>query len=235
MTLVPPMIYAVLLVAGFAGFLSMLFLGGIHTVHGHHHGHAGAGRGPGSGRAAGHPFGHRPAHGARGHAQAHDRADADGSHDGDGDGIDSFARSFMWVIPLLSPLNWFSWFLGAGATGVLLTLAHLHDPWLLTGAIAGALLFRTAIVGPIWNLIFRFAGKPAANLEGCLLQTVEAVTSFNDRGEGLVRMLIDGRSEDVLARLTDAELARGGRVRRGESLVVEDVDPKRNACRVSRA
>lgn len=232
MVLVPPIIYAVLLVAGFAGFVAMLLLGSVHEVHGHH-GHGAHGHG-------GHTHGghHGHAHTAHGHGHSHDNANADGDADGDGDGdgdaASTIARGFMWVIPFLSPLNWFSWFLGAGAAGTLLTLAHIQDPLRLIGALVGAILFKVAIVGPIWNNVFKFASKPADNLEGCLMQTVEAVTAFNERGEGLVRMLIDGRSEDVLARLTEADLARGGRVGRGTQLLVEEVDPSRNTCRVSR-
>jgi hypothetical protein len=68
-----------------------------------------------------------------------------------------------------------------------------------------------------------------------LLQEVEAITAFDERGEGLVRMLIDGRCEDILARLTEEERAKGLRVRRGDRLLIEEVDPHKNTCRVSRA
>jgi hypothetical protein len=86
----------------------------------------------------------------------------------------------------------------------------------------------------IWSLAFRFVSEPAKNLGGCLLQEVEAVTAFDERGRGLVRVIIDGRTEDVLARLENPDLALG-RIRRGDRLLIEEVDPSTNSCRVSRA
>jgi len=140
----------------------------------------------------------------------------------------------MRLMPFLSPLNWFSWFLGGGAAGMLCTLAHLPEPYTAGAAVLGAVGFNQGVVRPVWNLIFGFASKPAGNLEACLAQVVEAVTSFNERGEGLVRVTIDGRSEDVLARLTLPERASGERIHRGDQLLIEEVDPSTNTCRVSR-
>jgi hypothetical protein len=141
----------------------------------------------------------------------------------------------LWAMPFISPLNWFSWFLGAGAAGLVATMAGLSSTWALALALLGALVFNRGVVRPIWNMVFSFASTPAKNLGGCLLQQVEAVTSFNERGEGLVRVTIDGRTEDVLARLTESERASGERIRRGDRLLIEDVDPQKNTCRVFRA
>lgn len=259
----PQFVYPLLLVAGFGGLISMLVMGAVHfgQGHGQHgHGHAqghgeahgahglghGHGMGHGNGAAHGHVHGghahaahghaaHGPAahhgHGAGAHHGQHDNPNADG--DGDGDGGSS-QSGLLWLLPLLSPLTWFSWFLGAGLVGTVLA-GRVGEPWRALLAVAGALLFRLLVVKPIWNAMFQFAGRPAGNLEACLLQTAEAVTAFNERGEGLVRLTIDGRCEDVLARLTSQELAQGGRVRRGELVMVEEVDPATNTCRVSRA
>jgi len=142
----------------------------------------------------------------------------------------------MRIMPLVSPLNWFSWMLGAGAAGTLAAgTLHLAEPLPAIAAAVGAVGFAQAVVKPVLNLALSFVSKPAQGLEGCLMQEVEAVTGFNERGEGLVRVCIDGRSDDVLAQLTDEEMARGLRVHRGERLLIEDVDPRTNTCRVSRS
>src|SRR5438270_114652 len=75
---------------------------------------------------------------------------------------------------------------------------------------------------------------PAQGLEGTLLQSAEAVTAFDANGEGLVRVLVDGQSIDVLARLTEEERREGARVVRGQTVRIEDVDTRSNRCKVSR-
>jgi hypothetical protein len=139
-----------------------------------------------------------------------------------------------WLAPLLSPLSWASWFFGGGAAGTLAGVAGFGELVSTLVALGGALGFQIGVVRPIWNFIFRFESRPAANLEGCLFQEVEAVTSFNRRGEGLVRVSVDGHSDDVLARLDPAEASVGPRVKRGARLVIRDVDPRTNSCTVAR-
>jgi hypothetical protein len=246
-------VYLLLLVAGFAGLIVMAVMGSLHGAgHGHnHHGHAHGDQG----HALGHHGSHAQAHGApagqvhaaHGHAahghgaHGHDNANADGDADGDGDGDDGganpAANALMWVMPFLSPLNWFSWLLGAGATGLLLEHFGMTGPVVVGAAAAGAIGFNMSIVKPIWRAVFSFASTPAGNLESCVMQTVEAVTAFNEKGEGLVRVTIDGRSEDVLAKAlpertpsTDQQ-----RIRRGDLLLIEEVDTHNNTCRVTRA
>jgi hypothetical protein len=180
-----------------------------------HAGHV-AVQGHGHGQAHGHAHGHAHAH-ADGHAAEAEQATA-GS----------------WLMPLVSPLNWFSWSIGAGATGTACHAASLPEPWTAAAAVAGAALFHLGFFKPVWGALAQFASQPAGNLEGCLMQNVEAVTSFNERGEGLVRVVIDGRSEDVLARLSEKERAAGLRVHRGDRLMIEEVDPRTNSCRVCR-
>lgn len=131
----------------------------------------------------------------------------------------------------MSPLNWFSWMLGAGAAGCLAVAAP--EPLRAGIAVAGAVGFQSLVLKPVWNFVFRFASEPAKNLNGCLLQEVEAVTAFDERGQGLVRVIIDGRTEDILARLENPDLALS-RIRRGDRLLIEEVDPTTNSCRVSR-
>lgn len=244
------LIYTVLFISGFAGLLVMAAMGFMHAAghHGHHgHGHGNAHGHAGHGHVDAHAHGHA-AHGhghtAHGHAHAahghhaghghgHDNANADGDGDGDAD-VGVGPSVLMRLMPFLSPLNWFSWFLGGGAAGMLCNLGHVPEPYTAGAAVLGAIGFNQGVVKPVWNLIFGFASKPAGNLEACLAQVVEAATGFNERGEGLVRVSIDGRSEDVLAQLTLPAQASGERVRRGDKLLIEEVDPHTNTCRVSR-
>lgn len=133
----------------------------------------------------------------------------------------------------MSPLSWSSWSLGAGATGLVGIVLGIPEPFRALVAVAGAIGFSRGLVQPLWRTIFSFASEPAGNLNACLLQEVQAVTSFNERGEGLVRVTIDGNSTDILARLTRWEREKGRRVRKGELLLIEAVDPATNSCQVS--
>jgi hypothetical protein len=251
-------IYPILLVAGFVGLVAMALLGFLHLPghehgHGHHsldvnhsgghahvaHGHLDAHHG------AAHAGHHGPTHGAHGHADAH----AGHGHAGhghpahEGHGQDGHAHSdqgggggsvLLRLLPFVSPLNWSGWAIGAGGMGVLLASFGLGEPWLAVGAVAGAFLFQLLCMKPVMKLALGFASRPAGNLEGCLMQSVEAVTPFNERGEGLVRVLIDGRSEDVLARLTPSERQQGLKVRRGDRLMIEEIEPEQNSVQVCR-
>jgi hypothetical protein len=237
-------IYEMLLIAGFAGLVVMAMMGMLHG-HGHHghgegHGHAldvhsghahiDAGHGH-VGHAHGHVHhGHAPNVGP--HGQHHDNPNADGDHDGAAQTQGGLMAALLWIMPLLSPLNWFSWMLGAGAAGII--AVSIPEPGRAAIAVAGALGFNLFVVKPMWRVIFGFASRPAKNLDGCLMQQVEAVTAFNQRGEGLVRVNIDGQSTDVLARLTSGERAQGASVSRGDRLLIEEVDASTNSCRVSR-
>lgn len=234
--------YPALLFIGLGGLVVMTLLGFVHgPSHAHDHsghGHLGEGHGHGQlGNGKGHlgnghgHLGH--VHNAPGHGHAHtDNASADGDANVS---VLGGMNLLLWALPLLSPLNWFSWLMGAGAAGSLaISLGKTVEPWTGLIALAGAIAFNQGVVRPIWKLVFRFAAEPAKNLEGCLAQIGEAATGFNARGEGLVRLKIDGRSEDVFARLTPQALSEGGRIRSGDRLLVEEVDPHKNECRVSR-
>ena len=65
-------------------------------------------------------------------------------------------------------------------------------------------------------------------------QLGEAMTSFDDQGRGLIKLSLDGQTTQVYAHLERDELASGVKVRKGDPLVVLDVDVSRNSCRVSR-
>ena len=138
----------------------------------------------------------------------------------------------MWT--LLSPLAIFSLCLGAGATGLLLRPVHLAAALTALAAIAGGFMFFGLLVRPLWNLLFKFASKPSAALEGMVARQAEAVTGFDGRGRGLVGLTIDGQWVRVLATLEAEDQTNAPAVKPGERLTVISVDGRRNTCRVAR-
>jgi hypothetical protein len=138
----------------------------------------------------------------------------------------------LWT--LLSPLAIFSLCVGAGATGLLLRPAHLGAALTALIAVLGGLVFFGLLVRPIWNLLFRFASKPSAALEGMVARQAEAVTGFDGQGRGLVGLTIDGQWVRVLATLDPDDRADARTVRPGEQLTVISVDGHANTCRVAR-
>lgn len=231
------MFYPVLLVAGLAGLVAMALLGFVHAPPLHKHGspapHAPL---PAGGHHAPLPH-HTPAihHGHAPAAAAPAPAGAPLANPGASVRVSVISRGVTWLAPLISPLTWFSWMFGAGAAGTIAATAGSGEALALGAAAAGAIGFQLGVVRPVWNLVFRFESRPAGNLDACLLQEVEAITSFNARGEGLVRVVVDGHSADVLARLVEAERGRDSRPKRGDRLVIQEVDSRSNTCLVSRA
>lgn len=209
-----------------------------HHGAGHSHGHAGTGHAP---LAHGHDtHGHAPAaHGPAAHDTAqHGRlenwhgAHAPSAHDEGADESPSHGGAAYLLLGLLSPLTLFSLAFGAGATGTLLMSLHFSRLAAALPAAVGAWVFYAAILTPLRRFVFSFASPPARTLEGALMQQAEVVTSFNTRGEGLVRLTVDGQSVDVLARLDKTD--QGQRIQRGQRVLVEDVDTHHNTVRVSR-
>ncbi len=134
---------------------------------------------------------------------------------------------------MLSPIDVFSMCLGAGAVGVL--AQNIASGYLLAAmAICGALLFNLGVVKPLIGFLLRFASKPAENLEGQIAKEAEAITGFDANGQGLIRLTLDGEYVQLLATLDSLELERGAKVRRGDKLIVVDVDTRKNSCRVIR-
>jgi hypothetical protein len=124
--------------------------------------------------------------------------------------------------------------MGAGALGIV-GRKVFHDEmvaaWL---AIAGAIVIDLLIVRPIFSVLLRFATTPSSGLEGMISQMAEAATGFDDKGRGLVKLTLDGQTSQILGILEQGELSSGVHVRKGDSLVVLEVDATRNECRVSR-
>ena len=180
-----------------------------HAHHGHaHHGH--------------------PAHGHASHGSAHP-AGAAHTETTFGD----LATRAAWS--LLSPRVVFSLLVGFGATGLLLGHVDGVPGWLRLGlALIGGLAFERLAVGPLWNALFGFASRPATTLEQVLFDEVQAVSGFDQHGEGLVALELDGQVVQVLATLRADDRAAGVRVRAGDRVRVEEVDVERHRCVVTR-
>ena len=134
---------------------------------------------------------------------------------------------------MISPLDIFSFSLGAGAAGILgqsLVSAALL-PWL---AVLGALVFNLGIVRPVMGFAMKFVSKPSDGLESVVAHTAEAITRFDESGRGLVRLTLDEQNIQLLATLETAELHHGVIVNKGDEVVVVEVDSARNTCRVSK-
>lgn len=195
--------YMFCLALGAAGVAAMAALG-----LGHHAGDGSSGHGHAGDGHAGHDH--------AGHAAAH------AHHDG-----------LLRVAAIASPRLWFTLLTGFGAAG-LLVRPLVSGGW-LQAAVAGvgAVLFEALLARPLWNFAFRFASRPAATLESCVEDEVEAVTGFDRDGHGLVALELDGQVVQVLATLRAADRAAGVRVRAGDRVRVEEIDAARNRCVVS--
>lgn len=213
---------------GGAGLAAMAALGvshlggGQHQTHGGHDasGHVGTAHGD----AASLHGAHMPVH-AHG-AQAHLPALRAGARGGARGGIRPA------LLSLMSPRVLFSVALGFGITGLLLR-PLIGGVALAAAAVAGGVLLEAAVVRPIWNLLFRFASTPAASLEGTLLSEATATSGFDANGQGIVALEVDGQMVQCLGTLRSTDRELGVRVRSGDVLRVEDVDPARNRCTVS--
>lgn len=125
--------------------------------------------------------------------------------------------------------------MGAGAMGIV-GRKFMKQPQfvVIMMAIAGAIVIDFLVVKPLFSMIMRFASTPSEGLEGMISQLAEAATTFDSQGRGLIKLSLDGQTSQVLANLEQSELAAGIQVHKGDRLVVLEVDPKRNICRVSR-
>lgn len=136
------------------------------------------------------------------------------------------------LLTLMSPRVLFSVSLGLGTTGLLLRSTIGGLPLFLT-ALAGGVLFERLVVSRIWNFLFRFASKPAEMLEHSIASEATAVTTFDANGQGIVALEMDGQVRQVLGTLQRSDRQLGGRVRAGEKVRIEEIDPERNRCTVS--
>lgn len=110
----------------------------------------------------------------------------------------------------------------------------MHGFWSALAATAGALLFYGLLIRPVWNFAMRFASEPSKALEGVVATTAEAMSRFDARGQGMVRVTIDGQIVRLLANLETEDRDAGAVVAPGEKLLVTAVDGHSNTCRVTR-
>lgn len=232
------MIYSVLFLTGFFGVIAMVVMGFVH-VGGHEHGHAEMGHGHSHGSLDGHgpSLGHNHAHVDGGHVQGH--AHGAVSHHGGNHAtpVNSEPTNFAMVglttaLSVLSPLNLFSYALGAGAVGLLAQKLLPPIP-LAAAAVIGAILFNLVFVKGLMRIMMAFT-RPSDGLESMVAQPAEAVTRFDDAGKGLVRLCLDGQNVQILATLDTFDLEKGVKVNKGERLIITEVDSRRNTCRVTR-
>ena len=221
------MIYTLLLLTGVIGYAAMMVMGMAHGV-GHHGGHAhhgGDAIGHGHGPHATDPGGHHtpaPHHGPT-QQNASNAAHAHAPHHSGGEGK---APAWMW----LSPFNLFSLAIGAGLTGFLLD-GRLNAVLVAVLAFVGAVAFNLVLVRPLMGFLMRFESTPSAGLEGTVAHTAKAETGFDKQGKGVVTVMIDGQISRMLAHLPQDE--GGVLVRKGDELVILEVDPRKGSCIVT--
>ena len=156
-----------------------------------------------------------------------------GGHDHDGDGLpdaghhEGHEGASPWM--LLSPLKLFSVSLGAGAGGLLLG-SLVRSPWILAllAALLGLAFYRFA-VKPLLRIVRKFESAPAENLSAALAKEAIADSRFDERGQGIVTVKVDGQIVRLLAQLEDL-----APVAPGDKLVITKIDGVRNTCRVTK-
>ena len=198
-------IYSICLIIGVAG-LGVMAVSGLGRHGGGTHGHGGHGHG-GHGHAGGHGHGHAG---------------------GPGGGIGAQAATWM----LMSPRFVFAGLLGFGLIGVAFR-SWIGGIALLGVAIAGGIIIERLLVAPLWKLSMRFASNPANTLESATFSEAKVVSNFDRNGQGIVALEVDGQVQQVLATLTEADRAKGVRVRAGQLVRVDEVDGARHRCTVS--
>ena len=203
-------IFLGLLIFGTLGMLMMVLMGRVHVGghgflgHGAHGAHGGA--------HGGHAL---PQHGQGAHAAGH------GGH--------FSARSLLSI----SLIDIFAFCIGAGLVGLLIK-PIVGGILLALAAIAGALIFDIGLVRSIAAFLQKWSATPSEGLEGSIATSGEAMTNFDAKGQGVIRLTLDGQIVQVLACLQDSELKSGVRVKKGDQLVVLQVDSTKNKCFVTR-
>jgi hypothetical protein len=162
-------------------------------------------------------------HSVRGHVhQGHSQNAADRSDGG------SIFRLLGW----LSPVYICGAIVGFGATGTL--VSPIFQGWLQFGAaLVGAYVLCSFCIRPMLTGIQKWASLPAKTLSDAIFENGTAVTDFDAKGYGLVRLNLDGQVVQLLGQL-DPEEQSGSPVRSGEALFVRSVDSARQRCVVCR-
>jgi hypothetical protein len=101
-------------------------------------------------------------------------------------------------------------------------------------AVLGALFFCLVVTRPLFTLMLKFASTPSEGLEGTVALTAEAMTKFDEKGQGLVCVNMEGQLVQLLGRLSPEDMVHGVAVSKGQQVVVTEVDSKRGTCTVTR-
>ena len=178
---------------------------------------------PGGGHASHAPGGHiRPA--------AHPTGHHSPGHNGTAYHVTSDLISGL--LTWLSPAYICGAIIGFGAAGTL--VSPFLQGWLrLAVAIAGAYIICFLCIRPLLTGLQKWASLPAKTLTDAMLENGTAVTDFDSKGYGLVRLNLDGQIVQLLGQLAPEEQS-GSRVRSGEILFVRSVDPAKQRCVVCR-
>ena len=209
-------VYAFLLAIGIFGIVGMGLAGFLHI--GPHHGAHGGGHLHGGHGHLGHGHGAltKSIHTGTAHGQAH--------------GGPRF--NFRSLISF-SPLDIFSYCAGAGF-GAFLLRPYMQHRFLFIAAILGALVFDIFITRAIMSTISKFGADPSTGLEGSVATEGIAETNFDSSGQGLVKLTLDGQIVQLLATLEPVERNAGVKVRRGDAVLIVQVDAGKNRCTVTR-
>ena len=136
------------------------------------------------------------------------------------------------LLTWLSPAYLAGAIIGFGAIGTL--LAPILHGWLQLGAaLVGAYIICFFCIRPLLTGVQKWASLPAKTLTDVMLENGTAVTDFDSKGYGLVRLNLDGQVVQLLGQLAPEEQS-GARVRSGETLFVRSVDPAKQRCVVCR-
>jgi hypothetical protein len=178
----------------------------------------------------GHGSGHGSGHGHGGH-HGHGAGAGHAGHGGHGlsHGIDG-GRIAGWA--LMSPRLLFAALLGFGLAGFALR-SLLGGTVLLLVAILAGIVVERLFVNPLWNFAMRFASNPALTLESATFSEGKVVSNFDQNGQGIIAVEVDGQVQQILATRYAGDLARGARVRAGQLVRVDEVDGARHRCTVS--
>ena len=146
------------------------------------------------------------------------------------DGSDG--ASILRLLGWLSPVYICGAIVGFGATGTL--VSPILQGWLQLGAaVVGAYILCSFCIRPALTGIQKWASLPAKTLSDAMLENGTAVTDFDSKGFGLVRLHLDGQVVQLLGQL-DPEEGSGLPVRSGEVLFIRSVDAARQRCVVCR-
>jgi hypothetical protein len=136
------------------------------------------------------------------------------------------------LLTWLSPAYICGAIIGFGATGTL--VSPILQGWLqLSAALLGAYIICFFCIRPLLTGVQKWASLPAKTLSDAMLEDGTAVTDFDSKGYGLVRLNLDGQVVQLLGQLAPEE-ELGARVRSGETVFVRSVDSARQRCVVCR-